>query len=243
MNRSESPTAGLVQVRSALEFSNRPYRNIISMLSRRGLVVLWLACVMSSADDEACALQKPLGKPKIRDNYVYFLNGYDGECNVQRVEYDETSHSITQGQPYEGVFTRGSYLDVKAGRHGSEEVAHDFNAGILSDNALGLLTSKSDPGLPSELNFAVFGTMSVTMCGATSVCPEMRIAQGHRFTQNNWWIAGTKCYSNTDGLRCPCGHTNLTFSQGPGDFSGGLGSNAFIVRSDSIKPSNSVASS
>ena len=237
MNRSESPTAGLVQVRSALEFSNRPYRNRISMLRRRGLVVLWLACVMSSADDEACALQK--GKPKLRDNDVYFY-GYDGECSVQRVEYDETSHSITQGQPYEGVFTRGSYLDVKAGRHGSEEVARDFNAGILPDNALGLSASA---GLPSELNFAVFGTMSVTMCGATSVCPEMRLAQGHRFTENNWWIAGTKCYSNTDGLRCPCGHTNLTFSQGPGRVYGGLGPNAFDVRSDSIKPSNSVESS
>ena len=221
MNRSESPTAGLVQVRSALEFSNRPYRNIISMLSRRGLVVLWLACVMSSADDEACALQKALGKPKIRDNFVYFY-GYDGECTVQRVEYNETSHSITGGQPYEGVFTRGTYLDVRAGRHGSEEVAHDFNAGILPDNALGLSTSA---GLPSELNFAVFGTMSVTIDGAARVCPDMRIAQGHRGTVNNWWIAGTKCYSIYDVgvLRCPCGHTNLTFSQG-------AGTNEFNVR-------------
>ena len=29
MNRSESPTAGLVQVRSTVEYSNRPYRNIL----------------------------------------------------------------------------------------------------------------------------------------------------------------------------------------------------------------------
>ena len=48
------------------------------------------------------------------------------------------SHSITEGQPYEGVFTLGYYLDVRAGRHGSEEVARDFNAGITPDNAKGL---------------------------------------------------------------------------------------------------------
>ena len=179
------------------------------MLSRRGLMVLWLACV-ASVDDEACALQKALGKPKIRDNFVYFY-GYLEECTVQRVEFNETSHSITQGQPYEGVFTRGTYLDVRAGRHGSEEVAHDFNAGILPDNALGLSASA---GLPSELNFAVFGTMSVAIDGATRACSEMRIAQGHRGTKNNWWIAGTKCYSIYDVgvLRCPCGHTNQQLS-------------------------------
>ena len=210
MNRSESPTASLVQARSSLESSTRPYRNIRNMLSRRGLKVLWLACVMATADDEACALQKPLGKPKIRDNYVYFYQ--TSGTAVQSVRFHETSHSITQGQPYDGVFTLGYYLDVRAGRHGSQEVAHDFNAGISPDNALGLDTSNLNPPLPAELNFAVFGTMSVTIDDATRVCPDMRIAQGHLFTENNWWIAGTKCYGQDYGLRCPCGHTNVTFS-------------------------------
>ena len=185
MNRSESPTASLV-----------------------------LACVMASADDEACALQKALGKPKIRDNYLYFYQ--TSGTAVQSVRFHETSHSITQGQPYDGVFTLGYYLDVKAGRHRSEEVAHDFNAGISPDNALGLFTSAQDPPLPAELNFAVFGTMSVTIDDATRVCPDMQIAQGHHRDINNWWIAGTKCYRQNygDGLRCPCGHTNVTFSPG-----------------------------
>ena len=49
---------------------------------------------------------------------------------MQSVQFDETSHSITDGQPYDGVFSLGIYLDVRAGRHGSAEVAHDFNAGI-----------------------------------------------------------------------------------------------------------------
>ena len=83
---------------------------------------------------------------------------------MQLVQFDETSHSITQGQSYEGVFTRGSYLDVRAGRHGSEEVAHDLHAGLTPDSALGLVTLNAP--LP-ELNFAAFGNMSVTIDDAT----------------------------------------------------------------------------
>ena len=223
MNRSESPTTGLVQVRSTLEFSTRRYRYIRNMLSRRGLMVLWSACVMASADDTACALQKALGKPKTQDNYVYFKqNDPNYDCldftspPVQSVQFNETSHSITQGQPYEGVSSVDGYkLDVRAGRHGSEEVAQDFNAGITPDNALGLATYNPDTRLPSELNFAVFGTMSVTIDDATRVCLDMRIAQGHYVGNNNWWIAGTKCHhQNGDtGLTCPCGHTNVTFHE------------------------------
>ena len=106
------------------------------------------------------------------------------------MQFDETSHSITQGQPYEGVFSRGYYLDVRAGRHGSEEVAHDFNAGLTPDNALGLVTFRAS--LPAELNFAVCGTMFVTVDNATRVCPEMGIAQYHTALENDWWIADTK---------------------------------------------------
>ena len=108
--------ASLVQVRSTLEFSTRPYRNIRNMLSRRGLTVLGLACpsgamthanqrTMASADDAACALQKALGKPKIWDNYLYFHKGKDGKDKAQSVQLSEISSNctdcVTDGQPYE----------------------------------------------------------------------------------------------------------------------------------------------
>ena len=109
-----------------------------------GSMVLWFACVMASADDATCALQKPLGKAQIRDNYLYFY-GWGQRYKVQSVQFDETSHSITEAQPYDGVFSLGTYLDVRAGRHGSEEVAHDFNAGLTPENALGLCTSSDPP--------------------------------------------------------------------------------------------------
>ena len=57
--------ASLVQARSTLESSNRPYRHIRNMLSCCRLMVVWLAYVLASADDEACALQKALGKSKM----------------------------------------------------------------------------------------------------------------------------------------------------------------------------------
>ena len=198
----------------SLEFSNRPYCNILNMLSRRGLMVVWLACVTASFDDTACALQKALGKPKVRDNYVLFFQ-YDGKNTgppVQSLQFNETSHSITQGQPYEGVSSVDGYmLDVRAGRHGSEEVAQDFNAGITGNNALGAYTSRQDPPLPAELNFAVFGNLSFSIDWGPWACQEMRIAQGHNFLENNWWIAGTKCSQWDYGLRCLCSPSNVTF--------------------------------
>ena len=170
---------------------------------------------MARADDEACAVQTALRKDKIHDNYVYFEKPVHNP--VQSVQFDETSHSISDGQPYGGVFTLGYYLDVKAGRHETAEVAQYFNAGITPDNALGLDTKLDpDPPLPSELNFAISGNLSVAMdINTTGVCTEMKIAQGHRPTVNNWWIAGTKCYHNsaTAGLTCPCGNYNVTFSE------------------------------
>ena len=165
-------------------------------------------------DDVACALQKALGKPTIRDNYVDFFYGEPRkEHFVNSVQFDETSHSITQGQPYGGVSSVDGYnykLDVRAGRHGSEEVARDFNAGITGDNALGLLASDS---LPEELNFAVFGTLSVTIGNITRDCQEIRLAQGHKATQNNWWLAGTQCVLDGTDLHCGCGdsHPNVHF--------------------------------
>ena len=120
-------------------------------------MVLWLACVMASADDTACALQKGLGKPNIRDNYrcVYLL--VDGK-GIRAMKFNEASHSITQGQPYEGVFTLGFYLDVRAGPSWIRRSGTRVQCWLTPDNALGLYTWEGETGdpLPSELSFAVF---------------------------------------------------------------------------------------
>ena len=202
-------------------------------------LVVWLGIGITAtkrADDAACALQKPLGKTKLQDNYVKFWNplgdlggdsvtplagdsvtlaGIVGDC-VQSVYFDETSYSITDGQPYEGVISNvdGCMLDVRAGRHGSSQVADDFKAGITANNALGLMTQYAT--LPSELNFAVFGNLSVTIDDTTRDCQEIRLAQGHHSDYNNWWLAGTNCFHHNDDdkehfIKCQCGHSHVFF--------------------------------
>jgi len=162
-------------------------------------------------DDAAYALQKVRGKPKIRDNYLYFYDENSWDF-VQSVQFNETSHSITDEQPYDGVSSHGGALDVRAGRHESEEVANDFNAGVTPNSSLGLWVGQAHE--PAELNFAVFGTLSVTIGSTTRVCQDIRIGQGHYLTNNNWWIAGTKCHLENLpklGLNCSCGdHPNAT---------------------------------
>ena len=134
-----------------------------------------------------------------------------GQCNST----DETSHSMSEGSRSRATaasFAHGVARFVELHWYETEEVAQFFNGGITPDNALGLDTSaESDPPLPSELNFAVSRTLSVTMHNTTRVCPEMKIAQGHRVSTNNWWIAGTKCHHAYEGLMCPCGNHNVTF--------------------------------
>ena len=182
----------------------------------------------ASADDAACALQKPLGKTKIHDNYVSF-------GGVSLVQFSETSHSITDGQPYGGVTFSDNWLDVKAGRHESSGVADDFNAGLTGDNALGLCTVSDS--LPEELNFAVFGTLSFPIDDTTRDCQEIRLAQGHRPPDmNNWWLAGTHCVLDGRSLKCACGDSNVTFAEhdvpcGPTNFQavGGIGESLFFV--------------
>ena len=149
-----------------------------------------------------------------------------GLPNMQSVQFEETSHSITDGQPYGGVFSLGTYL-ILFGCQGRpswiRRSGKRFQCWCNFRQCQGFVSRRSPPPLPAELNFAVFGNLSVTIGNTTHACPEMRIAQGHYPGTNNWWIAGTQCYHTHDdlgGLTCPCGQdpifTNVTFFYGGG---------------------------
>merc|ERR1719198_2044634 len=64
-----------------------------------------------------------------------------------------------------------------------------------------MLTSKTKsiqlPFEPKQLNFAIFGTITFTINGNRHTCRNMRLAQGHDSTGNNWWIAGPGCFGIT----------------------------------------------
>jgi hypothetical protein len=104
------------------------------------------------------------------------------------VTFSSNQYSITGGQPWGGVST--SYGDdiqgagsmvitVQAGRKDTIAPAHFFaaNADIfLGDDAM-------SSGLPSELNFAFTGVLTLNGDSYNIV-----IGQGSNAEGNNWWI-------------------------------------------------------
>jgi hypothetical protein len=152
------------------------------------------------------------------DNYANFPGATSVNFNV-------TMHSITSGQPYEGVRFSGSTLDIKAGRKGSAGPVADFSTGVTLANAIGLETEWPHiTQLPKELNFMIKGTLSFTFSsGNTHYCEDMRLGQGHHGTDNNWWIASKHCTSIPTTAKFVCrdlrGMCDLTFLMGDNDHS------------------------
>ena len=154
MNQSESPTAGLVQGQSTLEFSNRRYRN---MLSPRRLTVLWLACVMARADDEACALQKALGKPKIRDKLSESIwKGFRDYRAIGAIRWNKPlNHRRTA--VWRSELCRWLQVGCQGRAPWITRSGRPFQWWYNSRQCPGTLGLWKEDDLPSELNFAVFG--------------------------------------------------------------------------------------
>ena len=117
------------------------------------------------------------------DNWVYLLRWAD---NVQ-LAYEEIDHSITSGQPWGGVTTGVSDqnwgIDVKAGRHTSSSVANWFRSHASAATCANW--PSGCPDWPSELNFAITGTITINGTGY-----PVTIGQGSVGLHNNWWIGG-----------------------------------------------------
>merc|ERR1719169_97470 len=88
-----------------------------------------------------------------RDNFLNFKG-------VDSVSWTETGHAITSGQKYDGVTSKGNAIDVKAGRHGSKSPATNFEEGVDFDKHMMGLSAHA--AKPQELNFATFGTLSLS---------------------------------------------------------------------------------
>eukprot|EP00438_Fugacium_kawagutii_P011625 Skav222039 [mRNA] locus=scaffold1020:285076:285399:- [translate_table: standard] len=77
-------------------------------------------------------------------------------------------------------------------------------SGLNSDNIM------VDQGVssvnPDKLNFMLEGDISFTVECDHSYGPELsakvRFGQGHFAETNNWWVGGTDCQSDKDGLHC-----------------------------------------
>jgi hypothetical protein len=122
------------------------------------------------------------------DNQVFIaING------VTAFSFTQTGYSITNGQPYSGV-TSGisksgaqAQITVMAGRKGSSGPAQWFQQQVGSGQTLVCDTSGS---FPDDLNFAVEGTINMTVGGKNITCNNVLVAQGNYLTVNNWWMGG-----------------------------------------------------
>jgi len=104
-------------------------------------------------------------------------------------DFKVTDYSITSGQPYEGVTIKDNdKIVVKAGRHGSTEVAEWFKKKADTGVVIACDTMES---YPSKLNFAIFGNLTFEASGKTWSVKNLLFAQGHNArSRNNWWTGG-----------------------------------------------------
>ncbi len=126
-----------------------------------------------------------------RDNYVRLcLTG------IKIVSFKEEDHCVSSGQPYDGVSVASDdKIEIKAGRHGTSEVAAWFKNYAAEGIVIGCDT---DDRYPSKLNFAVFGTLTFEFTGKTYVVKKMLLAQGHSARdRNNWWTGGPEMQGGT----------------------------------------------
>jgi hypothetical protein len=130
--------------------------------------------------------QPPPVDVTIHDNNVYF----DSNVSVTAT-FSLDRFAISDGQPFKGVTFSGSSLDVHAGRHGTVGPASEF---IVDLTLLNMVASTHIIATePKELNFAIFGTLNITLGSEFYSLPGFRIGQGHYSTTNNWWLAASYC--------------------------------------------------
>lgn len=122
------------------------------------------------------------------DNDVFFAI-----AGVTQFDFSETAHSVSKDQPYGGTTAKVSksgaeaQIVVKAGRHGTPKVAEWFKTQVGSGQTL---VCDSKGTFPDKLNFAVKGTLKMTVGDKTITCQDVLVGQGHFGVNNNWWMGG-----------------------------------------------------
>jgi hypothetical protein len=109
---------------------------------------------------------------------------------LSKVGFQERDHSISKGQPYGGVSTKGNTVTIKAGRHKTPEVAGWFNGAVTGGGGIALTYADT---APEELNFAVRGTLTLVINNITYTAQNFILAQGSTTTGgNNWWLGSAQ---------------------------------------------------
>jgi hypothetical protein len=144
------------------------------------------------------------------DNYVYFK---PGNFNISGATFDMTGYSITEGQPWHGVTSDMSgvsfAIDVNCGRKDSVSPAEWFLNSVQGGPVINTLL---EDNLPSELNFAVSGILSIGGNAYTIVIGQKGISVG-----NIWYMGGVNFKGDSAYNQMTTPDGKYTFGEGGSD--------------------------
>ena len=119
--------------------------------------------------------------PSIEFEENIMAHEWDNEIQFKEaaVAFEMEGHTITDGQPFDGITIKDDTLDIKAGRKSGHEAAATFEQNLKATNMFGLDVDFSR--MPTELHFTVYGNMTFTFTddqGKTTehTCKDFRIA-------------------------------------------------------------------
>ncbi len=139
------------------------------------------------ADEAPTALLGESFGVSIHDNDIWFTAR---SSVVQFTGFTLTDHSVTDGQPYDGVTvskdSKGLHFNVRAGRKSSTKPLDLFNKAAKE---WGVWANDGNFDLfPDSLNFAIRGVVTGTHDGKPFSC-EMVLAQEATVFENHWMFA------------------------------------------------------
>lgn len=145
---------------------------------------------------------------RTNDLYFEFLEQTD-------VKFELEEMKVSDGQPYKDKVVVKAVneeektqwkLTIEAGRHKTKDVATWMENKIKESSRIDLpdedgklkekkcIAYDTLDAFPEKLNFAVKGTLTMTMNGRSFVIKDFVIAQGNNYLdRNNWWIGGSDC--------------------------------------------------
>ena len=195
----------------------------VFMIMAAGLVAAGSASTVDSRAPIVSRDDSTVSVERVHESRANLRNLAKEETNnfyiqgAQITSCTELSHSITSGQPYGGLSCSGNTITIKAGRKNSAGVANSFKNGLTGSNMF--CSDGSCGSTPDDLNFYVTMNLTMIVGGQKLTLESLRVGQGHYFTTNNWWIAGSKCSDNGKTLDCgsTTADTSVLFTQGGSD--------------------------
>ena len=127
--------------------------------------------------------------PSEHNNLVRF----EGDSSISNISFELDDHIVSKGEPFDGIHwdhdeqqqDKENHLtiDVKAGRHNSEDCG-SFYRNSVGDETARMMHTLGGSGDPDKLNFAFTGTLYIDD-DSYDVC----IGQGHHGAYDNWHLA------------------------------------------------------